>query len=111
MKFYEVGPNISLTGHAITVRPLAFSGKTMRRLPEDLQAAIRQAGKDAGTFGRVVEITEGNQIMAKMEKEGKLKTVTFTERQKLIDASKPVLVEYFKKLDAEAVYNAIQAVK
>ena len=111
MKFYEVGPNISLTGHAITVRPLAFSGKTMRRLPEDLQGAIRQAGKDAGTFGRVVEITEGNQIMAKMEKEGKLKTVTFTERQKLIAASKPVLVEYFKKLDAEAMYNAIQAVK
>jgi len=111
MKFYEVGPNISLTGHAITVRPLGFSGKTMRRLPEDLQAAIRQAGKDAGTFGRVVEITEGNDVMAKMEKEGKLKTVNFTERQKLIDAAKPILINYFKKLDAEAMYNAIQAVK
>ncbi|MFT5448708.1 MAG: TRAP-type C4-dicarboxylate transport system substrate-binding protein [Gammaproteobacteria bacterium] len=111
MKFYEVGPNISLTAHAITVRPLGFSGKTMRRLPEDLQAAIRQAGKDAGTFGRVVEITEGDSVMAKMEKEGKLKTVTFTERQKLIDAAKPVLIQYFKDLDAEALYKAIQAVK
>ena len=111
MKFYEVGPNISLTAHAITVRPLGFSGKTMRRLPEDLQAAIKQAGKDAGTFGRVVEITEGDNVMAKMEKEGKLKTVTFTERQKLIDAAKPVLIQYFKDLDAEALYKAIQAVK
>ena len=44
MKFYEVGPNISLTAHSITVRPLAFSGKTLRRLPEDLQVAIIQAG-------------------------------------------------------------------
>jgi TRAP-type C4-dicarboxylate transport system substrate-binding protein len=111
MKFYEVGPNISLTGHAITVRPLAFSGKTFRRLPEDLQAAIKQAGKDAGTFGRVLELTEGGQKMARMESEGKLKTVMFTEREQLIKASGPVLKEYFKSNDAEALYNAIQAVK
>ena len=111
MKFYEVGPNISLTAHAITVRPLAFSGKTFRRLPEDLQLAILTAGKDAGTYGRVVEITEGNEKMAMMEKEGKLKTVSFTERQMLIDAAQPVLIEYFKELDALDIYNAIQAVK
>jgi TRAP-type C4-dicarboxylate transport system substrate-binding protein len=111
MKFYEVGPNIAMTAHAITVRPLAFSGKTFRRLPEDLQSAIRSAGKDAGTFGRVVEITEGNEKMAMMEKEGKLKMVNFTDRQMLIDAAKPVLREYFEKLDAVDLYNAIQAVK
>ncbi|MDH3451825.1 MAG: TRAP transporter substrate-binding protein [Gammaproteobacteria bacterium] len=111
MKFYEVGPNISLTGHAITVRPLAFSGKTFRRLPADLQTAIRQAGKDAGTYGRVIELTEGGQKMAQMEKEGKLKTVMFTERDQLIKASAPVLKEYFKSNNAEALYNAIQAVK
>jgi len=111
MKFYEVGPNISLTAHAITVRPLAFSGKTMRRLPEDLQAAIRQAGRDAGTYGRVIEITEGDEKMAKMEAEGKLRTVTFTEREKLIAAAQPVLQEYFEALDALALYQAIQAVK
>jgi TRAP-type C4-dicarboxylate transport system substrate-binding protein len=111
MKFYEVGPNISLTAHAITVRPLCFSGKTMRKLPPDLQAAIRQAGKDAGTFGRVVEVTEGDEKMAMMEKEGKLKTVRFTERDKLIAAAQPVLEDYFKKLDELDLYNAIQAVK
>ncbi len=48
MKFYEVGPNISLTQHAITVRPICFSGKTFRKLPPDLQAAILKAGKEAG---------------------------------------------------------------
>jgi len=111
MKFYEGGPNISLTAHAITVRPLAFSGKTMRRLPEDLQAAIRQAGRDAGTYGRVIEITEGDEKMAKMEAEGKLRTVAFTEREKLIAAAQPVLQEYFEALDALALYQAIQAVK
>ena len=111
MKFYEVGPNISLTAHSITVRPLAFSGKTLRRLPKDLQAAILQAGKDAGTYGRVTELTEGSGIMAEMESQGKLKTVNFTEREKLISAATPVLIQYFKDLGQSALYNAIQAVK
>lgn len=111
MKFYEVGPNISLTAHSITVRPLAFSGKTLRRLPKDLQAAILQAGKDAGTYGRVTELTEGSGIMAEMESQGKLKTINFTEREKLIAAATPVLIEYFKDLGQSALYNAIQAVQ
>jgi TRAP-type C4-dicarboxylate transport system substrate-binding protein len=111
MKFYEVGPNISLTAHSITVRPLAFSGKTLRRLPQDLQAAILQAGKDAGTYGRVTELTEGSGIMAEMESQGKLKTINFTEREKLIAAATPVLIEYFKDLGQSALYNAIQAVQ
>ena len=111
MKFYEVGPNISLTAHSITVRPLAFSGKTLRSLPKDVQAAILQAGKDAGTYGRVTELTEGSGIMAEMESQGKLKTVNFTEREKLISAATPVLIQYFKDLGQSALYNAIQAVK
>ena len=111
MKFYEVGPNISLTAHSITVRPLAFSGKTLRRLPQDLQSAILQAGKDAGTYGRVTELTEGSGIMAEMESQGKLKTINFTEREKLIAAATPVLIEYFKDLGQSALYNAIQAVQ
>ena len=111
MKFYEVGPNISLTAHSITVRPLAISGKTLRRLPEDLQAAIIQAGKDAGTYGRVIELSEGESIMKEMEDAGKLKTINFTERQKLIDAAKPVLKEYFASVGAADLYTAIQAVK
>lgn len=111
MKFYEVGPNISMTAHSITVRPLAFSGKTLRNLPEDLQAAIVQAGKDAGTYGRVIELSEGDGIMKNMEGEGKLKTVAFTDRAKLIEAATPVLVEYFKEVGAADLYDAIQAVE
>lgn len=111
MKFYEVGPNIALTGHAITVRPLGFSGKTLRKLPEDLQAAILQAGKDAGRYGRVIELTEGGAILAEMESEGKLETVTFTERDQLIESAQPVTKEFFEDNDAADLYDAIQAVQ
>ena len=44
MKWHEVAPNISKTMHAITIRPLGFSGKTFKKLPQDLQACIVKAG-------------------------------------------------------------------
>ena len=75
MKFYEVGPNISLTQHAITVRPICFSGKTFRKLPPDLQAAILKAGNEAGTLRPRARVGRGcRALLAKLEKEGKLKT-------------------------------------
>ena len=111
MKFYEVGPNISMTAHSITVRPLCFANKTFAKLPEALQAAILQAGKDAGTFGRVTEAAEDTMKMKQMEAEGKLKTVPFTEREKLVTAAKPVLEEFFADVGAADLFKAIQAVK
>src|SRR5712692_1099416 len=47
MKFYEVGPNLNMTQHAITIRPLCFSGKTFKSLDKALQAAVLRAGKEA----------------------------------------------------------------
>ena len=111
MKFYEVGPNIALTAHAITVRPLCFSNKTFKKLPADLQAAILQAGKDAGTYGRVLESSEDLQKMQQMEKEGKLKTVYFKDRAKLVEASKPVLKAYFEEQGVPELYQRILDVK
>ena len=111
MKFYEVGPNIPLTQHAITVRPLAFSDKTFQRLPKDLQDAILQAGKDAGTYGRIIESTEDREKLAMMEREGKLKTIHFTDRDKLLAAAEPVKKAYAEELGAGAVLEAINSVE
>ena len=80
MKFYEVGPNISLTQHAITVRPICFSAKTFRKLPPDLQAAILKAGREAGHLGRELESCEDSALLAKLEKRASSSS-TFTERQ------------------------------
>ena len=109
MKFYEVGPNISMTAHAITVRPLCFANKTFEKLPADLQAAILQAGKDAAAYGRILESSEDRQKMQQMESEGKLKTVYFKDRAKLVEAAKPVLIEYFQEQGVPELYDRIQA--
>jgi len=111
MKFYEVGPNISLTQHAITVRPLCFSGKSFRKLPPDLQAAILKAGVEAGKYGRELESSGDSALLAKLEKEGKLKTFVFTERGKLLELAEPVKQAYAKEIDATAILNKVNAIK
>lgn len=111
MKFYEVGPEISLTQHAITVRPLAFSGKTFRRLPEDLQAAILRAGKEAGEFARETETREDAMVLAEMKAEGKLRTHEFVDRAELLRLAEPVKAAYAEEIGAADVLARINAVK
>ena len=111
MKFFEVAPNILMTRHAITIRPLCFSVKTLKKLPADLQAAIVKAGKEAGAFGRQIESSEDQAKLDKYAKEGKLKQVPFAQRaemQKLVD---PVMVAYAKEVGADAIYAKINALK
>ena len=111
MKFYEVGPYIVQTRHAITVRPLCFSGKTFRRLPQDLQAAIFKAGREAGEYGRQLESSEDRQRLERLAKEGKVKLVEFTDRDQLLKLTEPVRQAYAKDVGAEAVFVQINAVK
>lgn len=111
MKFYEVGPDISLTRHAITVRPVCFSGKTFRRLPKDLQDAIVKAGKEAGVYGRKLESSEDQARLQRLEKEGKLKTFVFKDRDQLLKLAEPVKQMYAKEVGAEDTLARINAIK
>jgi len=111
MKFYEVGPNLSETQHAISIRPICFSNKTMRRLPKDLQAAILKAGAEAGNWERELESSSDTAILESLEKSGKLKRIKFTERDKLQASMQPALNAYAKEIGAENIYAAIQAIK
>ena len=111
MKFYEVGPNLSMTQHAITIRPICFSGKTFARLDKDLQAAVLKAGKEAGAYGRQVESSEDEQKLIALEKAGKLKRIPFTDRAQMKALADPVMLEYAKEIGAEKIYQQINAIK
>jgi TRAP-type C4-dicarboxylate transport system substrate-binding protein len=110
-KFYEVAPNIIQTQHAITVRPLCFSGKTFRKLPPELQAAIVKAGKEAGKYGRDLESQADSGVLQRLEKEGKLKIIPFTERAKLFEMAQPVKQAYAKEVGATDILNKVDAIK
>jgi tripartite ATP-independent transporter DctP family solute receptor len=111
MKFYEVAPHLSMTQHAITIRPLCFSGKTFKKLDPALQAAVLKAGKEAGAYGRQIESSEDEAKLVKMEKEGKLKRVPFAGRAEMKKLVDPVMAAYAKEIDAEQILAKINAIK
>jgi TRAP-type C4-dicarboxylate transport system substrate-binding protein len=109
MKFYEVAPNLLMTQHAITIRPICFSGKTFKALPADLQAAVIKAGKEAGAHGRKIESTEDAQKLDALEKAGKLKRIPFNERAEMAKLVAPVMAAYAKEIGADAIFEKINA--
>jgi TRAP-type C4-dicarboxylate transport system substrate-binding protein len=111
MKFFEVAPNLSMTQHAITVRPLCFSKKTFDKLPADLQAVILRAGKEAGMHGRQIESSEDTAKLEALEKAGKLKRIPFADRARMQSLAEPVMTSYAKEIGAEAIHAKIMAVK
>ena len=111
MKFYEVAPQLSMTQHAITIRPLCFSTKTFNKLDKNMQAAVLKAGKEEGAYGRKVESGEDEQKLVALEKAGKLTRVKFTDRAKMKQLADPVMAAYAKEIGAEDIYNKINALK
>lgn len=110
-KFYEVAPDISLTTHAVVTRLLVMSGKTFRKYPADLQAAIRKAGVEAGEFNRDIQAKEDKGALDKMVAENRLRVHEFAERDKLLAISKPIVEEFAKEAGAEKILADIQAIR
>lgn len=111
MKFYEVGPNLAMTEHAITIRPICFSGKTFKKLPPDLQQAVLRAGKEAGAYGRQVESSEDSAKLDALEKAGKLKRIPFADRDQMKKLVDPVMAAYAKDIGVDTIFAQINATK
>jgi tripartite ATP-independent transporter DctP family solute receptor len=111
MKFYEVAPDLSMTQHAITIRPICFSAKTFKKLDKNLQQAIIKAGKEAGAYGRQLESSEDEQKLIALEKAGKLKRVPFADRAQMKKLADPVMAAYAKEIGADGIYAKINAIK
>jgi TRAP-type transport system periplasmic protein len=109
MKFYEVAPNLAMTEHAITIRPVCFSAKTFKALPKDLQDAVVRAGKEAGAYGRQVESSEDEQKLVALEKAGKLKRIPFKDRAEMKKLADPVMAAYAKEIGADGIFGQIVA--
>ena len=111
MKFYEVAPHLSMTQHAITIRPICFSGKTFAKCAPDLQAAIVRAGKEAAAHGRTIESSEDGAKLDKLERDGKLKRVPFTDRDAMKKLADPVMAAYAKEVSADSIFEKINAIR
>ncbi|WP_286758827.1 TRAP transporter substrate-binding protein [Sulfitobacter sp. UBA1132] len=109
LKFYEVAPNLTLTRHSITVRPIVMSGKTFNSLPEDLQAAVLEAGEEAGAFGRELESREDGVKLQEMVDAGQLTVSEFENRDKMLEMVKPVQDACAAEIGASDLLEAVRA--
>ena len=109
LKFYEVAPNLTLTRHSITVRPIVMSGKTFNSLPADLQAAVLEAGEEAGAYGRELESREDGVKLQEMVDAGQLTVSEFENRDKMLDMVKPVQDAYAAEIGASELLEAVRA--
>ena len=108
LKFYEVAPNLTLTRHSITVRPIVMSGKTFNSLPEDLQAAVLEAGEEAGAYGRELESREDGVKLQEMVDAGQLTVSEFENRDKMLEMVKPVQDAYAAEIGASDLLEAVR---
>jgi len=110
MKFFEVAPNILMTQHAVSIRPICFSMKTLTSLPKDLQDAVIQAGKEAADYERKIESGSDSEILTRLEAAGRLKRIPFEERAAMQKLAEPVMLAYAKEVDASGIHTAIAGV-
>lgn len=108
LKFYEVAPYVTKTEHTITVRPIVMSAKTFDRLPTDLQAAIMEAGEEAGAYGRELESREDSEKLQQMVDAGQITLLEFEGRDKMLEMVKPVQDAYAAELGATELLEAIR---
>ncbi|MEP3275692.1 MAG: TRAP transporter substrate-binding protein [Stappiaceae bacterium] len=108
-KFFEVAPHITQTQHSITVRPIVFSGKSFRKLPEDVQKALLKAGKEAGEYGRELESRQDGEKLKQMQDAKQIEVHAFADRDKLLELVIPVQDAYAQELEAEALLEAIRS--
>lgn len=108
LKFYEVAPHITLTRHAITVRPLVMSESTFSGLDADLQTIVLEAGAAAGAFGRELESRQDGEKMQEMIDAGQVFVTEFENRDALLELVIPVQDAYAAELGANDLLNAIR---
>lgn len=111
LKWYEVGPEVTLSTVAITVRPLVFAGKRFDSFDEDMQAAILKAGADAMEYERGLEINGDDAKMQQLVDEGKLRTYPFENREAMVALAEPVKVEWAAEIGATPILEAINAIE
>lgn len=109
LRFYEVAPYVTLTRHAITVRPIVMSGTAFRSLAPELQAAVMRAGAEAGAFGRELESREDALKLQEMADAGQITVLQFEDRARLLELVVPVQDAYAAELGATDLLNAIRA--
>ncbi len=107
-KFFEQAPQIYLTQHEVTVRPVMISGQTLEELPDDLRAQVLEAGQEAGEFERQAE-AEADDAALQTLRETEGVTVTEADTEAMAEMVEPVWQRYAEEWGRQDMLAEIEA--
>lgn len=107
-KFQEVQKYLSITGHVYTPAYVLVSKKNFAKLPEDVQSALRQCGKEGQDFVYKEAARLETELLENLKKGGI--TVNTADKDAFIEASKPIYDEFAASVDGgQALIDQVQA--
>jgi tripartite ATP-independent transporter DctP family solute receptor len=111
MKFYEVAPYVTMTGHAISVVPFIMSGQTWKKLTHQQQQIVVEAAAEATEVARRLEHEQDEEAANLMRTKFGVQFCPFNERQQMIEKTKTVRQRIATELHMTDVFNLIEAAK
>jgi tripartite ATP-independent transporter DctP family solute receptor len=108
MKFYEVAPHVTDTGHAITVRPFLLSGHTWAKLSVEQRKLVQEAAREATKVDRALEAQDHDAAIAEMKSKYGVKFYSFADRDLTRAKTQPVRERVAKDLKLEDMLADIE---
>lgn len=107
-KLYEVENNLTTTNHVYTPVSLVVSKKWFDSLTPEQQVIVRNAAEETRTFQRAEEISQVNNALEQLEKNGmKISSLSPEEMAKIHAAVQPVFDKHTKIIGAEFVESFV----
>jgi TRAP-type C4-dicarboxylate transport system substrate-binding protein len=93
---------ITLSAHFWGGAALVCNAAHYRAWPDEVQAAVQTAARDATAYQRQLAVAEDVEIMAKLDPaQNEVVRLTADERAAFLQAVRPVLAKYRRQLDAK----------
>ncbi|KIL35817.1 ABC transporter substrate-binding protein [Cohnella kolymensis] len=111
-KFYEVQKYVTKTGHVYNASPLIISNKFWEQLSDQEKEAIKKAAAESITWQRAENQKESKEAYDFLAQNGMTVTeLTPEEKQKFVDALKPVYDKFKPTIGEDLVNKLLEAVK
>lgn len=110
LKLYEVAKFITLSSYVVEPRPVIMSKAFLDSQPADVQRLLIETAREAAVFER--KVFEDRLVSGEAEaKKNGMTFLTLTDREKWVDAVRPVWAEFGKSVPGGAeMIKAIQKV-
>jgi len=104
-KFYEVQPYITESDHGVLDYLVVTSAEFWNGLPDDIRAEVKKALDEAITFGNKISEQKAIEDRQKIIDSGRSEVLVLTdaERQKWVDAMKPVWKKFEDEIGKEYI--------